>query len=472
MHRLSGEAAGFLYLDLPNQPMTGMYLFVLSPGRADDGPATPLTPEEFRDHLGQRLDILPHYRWRIVHVPGGIHHPVTIADPDFRLERHLGHVRLPEPGTPRQLDELCARLLATPLQHDRPLWHFTLVDGLADGRQAIVARLHHSLGDGDAGHEVLQRLCSAEPPSSDSSISWIPEAVPGRRQLIGDARRAHRESLRGVPRLIGRTRRGFAAVAARQKSGPVAVPRPTRDTTACSLNDAFTSGRAYAHALMDLAEIRDVKAAAGTSINDVMLAVVAGGLTRYLGRLGDLPAAPLTVSVPVSVKTPDTPARTSGNRFSSLTTSLATDVVDPWERLARIAAVTTEAKYQLELFGPELLPDWLDVIPPFIARPAVRGHNRNRRDHRERADVNALVSNVRGPATLLPFGRATVDEIYTAGPPSNGVGCNISLHSYAGMLAVGIACFADAVPDPDVLAADLGDALAELREIAAWRSRA
>ncbi len=198
------------------------------------------------------------------------------------------------------------------------------------------------------------------------------------------------------------------------------------------------------------------------SVNDVALAVVAGALRSYLEARDQLPARPLLASVPVGIAAPGATVRTDGNRFSSLTTSLATDVDDPWARLRVISEVTGEAKRRLGILGPELLPDWLEFVPPAAAERAVRRHARRRRRHPDKVDVNIVVSNVRGPAEPWSFGPAVAEEMYLTGPPNNGVGANIVLWDYSGRLCFGILTFADSIEAPDQLAEGLHRSLAEL----------
>ena len=176
----------------------------------------------------------------------------------------------------------------------------------------------------------------------------------------------------------------------------------------------------------------------------------------------DLPTRPLTCSVPVGMEPPDAPPRQTGNWFGSLTTSLATDIEDPWARLAQISRVMREARHRHELLGESLLPEWLDLIPPFITARGALGHNRGRDANRDQADVNVLVSNLRGPSERWHLGEALVEDLYLSGPPSNGVGSNIMVWSYGDRLLFGIRSFADSLDSPAELRQRLHDALDEL----------
>lgn len=467
MHRLNGEDAGFLYMEGPEQPMNTMAVGFLTSPTGPDGRPRPLTLPQLRAHLEARLDQLPSFRWRIVAVPLRLHHPVCVRDPAFDLDFHLRTATLAGPGTERELDALFSEVAERRLDRRHPLWQVTLVDGLTDGRQALIVKYHHCLADGVAALTTFSRVYSdQEFPPLPGTEPWKPEPLPGRLRLVADAVKDHLVASGRLPRLVARTRRGAAAVKARRATAPVDVPGFSGNAPASLLNDAFTVRRAYARAAVSLPEAKRIKDAAGVSLNDVALAIVAGAVRRYLDDLGALPAQPLLASVPVSFEAPDAPIRQAGNRFWSFTTSLATDIDDPWERLATISAVAGEAKAQLDLFGVDVVPTWLDHIPPLVAQPGARALVARLRADRDHADANILISNVRGPAEPWHLLGATVDDLYVDGPPSNGVGCNVMLWSYADRLLFGVLSFADALVAPEDLSLALVASFEELQAAA------
>jgi WS/DGAT/MGAT family acyltransferase len=350
----------------------------------------------------------------------------------------------------------------------------TLVDGLAGGRQAIVLEIHHALMDGFATLATLARIFSAsgDPawdqdggPDGRPGDASPRERVPGGVRLVAGAIGHQARVLVRLPGLLATTRRGAAAVKQRRSAAAVKAPDAGVDTPLSTINRGFTAERRYARTWLPLEEVRRVKEAAGVTVNDVVLAVVAGALRSYLEARGELPGRPLVASVPVGMEGRGAPLRVTGNRFSRLTTSLATDVADPWTRLATIAAVTREAKVCLDLGGRQLLPDWLEYLPPVLGQPAVRRVQAARRNPGEspaKLDANVVVSNVRGPSEPWQFGSAVVEEMYLAGPPNGGVGVTIVAWDYAGRLLLGLLSFADSVEDPGELTAGLQRALAEL----------
>ncbi len=211
-----------------------------------------------------------------------------------------------------------------------------------------------------------------------------------------------------------------------------------------------------------MAHFKDLAKSFGVTLNDVILAVMAGACRRYLEAHGGVPTLPLLTSVPVSDEPVDAPVRQHGNRFWSFTTSLATDVEDPWDRLAKISAVTGEAKEQLSTLGTDLMPAWLDVVPPLVAEPGARALVGRLKASTDRVDANILISNIKGPdQPWTLFGR-TVEDLHVDGPPSNGVGCNVMVWSYGDRMLLGILAFADALRDPDLLSRSITESFEEL----------
>jgi diacylglycerol O-acyltransferase len=208
-----------------------------------------------------------------------------------------------------------------------------------------------------------------------------------------------------------------------------------------------------------------VKNDACATVNDVALALVGSSLRHYLQARGALPDRSLVANVPIGMEELDAIPRAAGNRFSRLTTSLATDVADPWDRLQRISAVTAEAKARLDLAGREMLTDWLEYLPPMLISRIVRHSQAGRRrpgKGRGKLDANVVVSNLRGPSVPWQLGSTVVEEMYLAGPPNNGVGVNFAFWDYAGRLLFGILSFADSVGEPGELAVHLSHSLEEL----------
>jgi diacylglycerol O-acyltransferase len=371
---------------------------------------------------------------------------------------------------------LFAGLAEQRLDRAHPLWKLTLVDGLQDGRQALVLQVQHCLMDGVGTAAALGRIFTAGDTAGDHDANdgtgWQPERPPGRlRLLVGGVGRQIRV-LGRVPGLLKRTGRGVGAVKARASESDVTVPETNAPVPVCLINRGFSGQRRFSRLTVDLADVRTVKDAVEATVNDVALAMVAGSLRRYLVARDDLPEQPLVANVPVSMDSPGPSDRMSGNRASRLLTTLATDVDDPWERLRLIHEVTSESKTRLQLLGPSLLHDWLEVLPPFLTRSGIRAGQRRRGHSTQGLDANVVVSNMRGPAEPWMFGSAVAEELFITGPPFAGMGMVILLWDYAGKLRFGINSTADSIDDPAELVEGLRASLRELVVIAEQKKNA
>ena len=470
MRRFNGEDSGFLSLELPTQPMTSQFVVVLRPARGHDGEASPVTLEQLTAHLARRLGELPSFRWRILRVPLGLSHHMAVEDPEFDISEHLEHRTL-EPGAgDAGFARICDDLAGRCLDRSRPLWQVVLVDGLDEGRQGLVIRFHHALMDGGPTVRTLARILSGD----DHEVlrpaeAWEPVPLPGRGLLLGDALAEEGRTLARLPSLLARTWRGYRAQQAFEETLPAPVASSPQDTPPCSLNDAFSVRRSHGNLVLPLDDVLTVKRAAQVTINQVVLAVVAGGLRRHLGAIGDLPDRPLLSGVPMAFDEPD-PRREYGNHFINFNTALATDVEDPWDRLLAIAEAGNAARRSMEVFGGELLCEWLDQIPPFASERLVRRHVATRDRDRTVADINVNVSLVRAVDTPWSLGSATVEGVFLQGPPNSGCGLSITALSYEDSLMVGLHACADAVPDPRTVARGMEEELATLVRLARARS--
>lgn len=459
VQRLAGSDAGFLFVEAPT--MTSVCVDLLELDTPPAG-AAPLTVHDLAEHLAERLHLVPSLRWRLEAVPLGLHHPEWIDDPDFDLGYHVRQARVAAPGGPAELDALLAEVLPGLLDLRHPLWQVVLVDGLAEGRQALVFRFHHAIADGAALLRTLDLLFGPHGGRPPEPIDRRGPTPPKRRTVL---RRAFAAQLRNwwrAPRLLRTTLRRFKAVEARREEATVAVPRAMDDAPPSILNASFTAERTYARAILPLDRLQVVRRSAGTALSDVVLAVVAGGLRTYLGARDQLPDRPLVANVPVANDPPGAPPRQHGNRFANFFTTLATDVADPRERLAAIAAGSTEAKLQLDVQGRDTLPDWLDRLPPAIAAPAARGLARRSAKHPESADFSVLVSNVRATDPDWTVGGRRVVHAYMSGPVADGAGLNVTITGFGGNLHLAVVATPDAVAEPRELVQAFAAALDEL----------
>jgi diacylglycerol O-acyltransferase len=417
--------------------------------------------EEFADVLGSQLGRLPPFRRRVVAVPWSLGHPVWIEDPAFDLRNHLSRRRVAEPGTARELAATVADIAGTRLRRDRPLWEMVVVEGLAGGRVAVVAKVHHAVADGMATVAMLRNVvrgvdeAADEPPVDD----WEPEPIPSDADLLRLAARQHLSRLRGLPRLAIRSVRGARASEAVRRVAAVRPPLPMQ-APRTSFNVSLTADRRFAMTTLPLGELKAVRRAHGTTLNDVYLAVCGGAVRRYLQENGELPSRSLVASVPVSID-PDV-ARLSGNRVDNLYVTIGTDIADPVARLRHCSEVTRSAKEARRMLGNDLMAQRAEVVPPQLYSSLVRNWSRTHLADRVRPPINLVVSNVAGPREVIRFGTNTIEALFSVGPILEGVGLNLTAWSYVDALHVSALGCAASLPDPWRVVDGLHGALDEL----------
>ncbi|WP_101525705.1 wax ester/triacylglycerol synthase family O-acyltransferase [Nocardioides houyundeii] len=470
MHRLVGSDAGFLFIESETQTSTCVDLVVLGPppqGRA------PWSLADLRRHLSARLSRTPALRRRLAQVPLGIGHPLLVDDPEFDLDAHLSQVRLPAPGGDEQLNAAVADVLPTRLDQGRPLWRVVLVDGLAGDRQALVFAFHHALADGAGLANTLAQLIDDRMHAEHPAPRAAPAPAPRRAALFAGTLGRQLLAWCAFPLLVVRTLRRFRAVDRHRASQEIAPPPAMGGAPRTLLNRSADARRVYARTDLPLADVRRVRAAAGTTLSEVVLAVVAGALRGYLAQRDALPDTPLVVNVPIGNDAPGEVSRTTGNVFANYLAHLATDEPDPRRRLAAVAAANAAARTQLDVLGRDTLTAWLDRIPPALARPAAARMAAKQRSGEAEPDFNVLVSNMRLPGSPWTMAGRTVETVVMSGPAADGAGLNITLTGYADRLGLAIVANPSAIDAPEELAdrlrASLGELLAAYTDPAAAR---
>jgi diacylglycerol O-acyltransferase len=422
------------------------------------GPAPHL--DEFAEHLTGRLPLIPRYRQKVRRVPLDLGPPVWVDDPDFVLGHHLVHVGLPAPGGDAELVDLMARVMSTRLDRDRPLWRYWLVDGLADGRWALISQVHHCLVDGVSGTDLYWSVLDAQPrsrpPAADHHVP-VPEPSTG-ALLLGAA--GH---LAGLPvaatvaaaSLLTHPREGWqrARALARGGSALLAALRPAPPS---SLSGPLHRLRAYAIARGRVADVRAARHRHGGTFNDVVLAAVTAGFRDLLLARGEDPGPDLVRTlVPVSVRAPGDES-TRGNQVSLLLPRLPVHLAEPAERLAATIAELEACKAAQEAEAGAALTELARYEPyPLVAR-GVRWASRT-----AQRSVVTVTTDVPGPrTTLYGLGRELL-EIVPYVPIGSTAQLGVSILTYRDALAVGVTGD-EAAADVGVLAGGIEAELARL----------
>ena len=464
MQRLTGLDATFLYLETPANHMHVAATAIFDPSTVPGG----YQFEKVVELVESRLHLLPPFRRRLVEIPFQLHHPLWIEDPDFDLEYHVRRAALPVPGSIAQVADFTAEQMARPLDRRRPLWEMYVVEGLEHGYIAVITKTHHAAIDGVSGAELLVNLLDLEaspPPTPAPTEPWRPDRVPTDWELVGHALGSLSRQPLAAAKAARRTVEAALTLRRRNRQPGVTPPPSFFTAPRTTLNGSITARRRVAFAEVSLDEVKMVKNALGGTVNDVVLALCAGSLRRYLMRRGELPDQSLVAMVPISVRT-EAERGTMGNRVSSMLTSLATDLDDPVERLAAVREGTRRAKEQEQVIGAAALTDWAEFAAPAVAARAARLLSNMRVFDRVRPLYNVTISNVPGPPFPLYSAGARLVAMYPLGPITDGVALNITVMSYLGSMCFGLVADREAVPDVWDLAHGVEEALDELKKAA------
>ena len=455
--RLSVTDATFLKLEGPTTPMNMGAVVILEGGPLLDE-AGRIRIDELRDAARGIVPQRPRNRHRPLPVPFGLGRPVWVDAVDFDLDLHIDAVTLPAPSRAALL-ELAADFLATPFDPDRPLWSYRFVDGLPAGEVALIARTHHAHRDGGSGMENFAALVTLTPevPEVPPPAPWTPEPHPSRRSLVWGAVVHQGRHAVKLGRIAGRAvRRPRRALARGRKLGRAVGPfvGKRRPVPRLSFNRPAGTGRRLSTFALSLDECRVVRAKFGCTVNDVLVAAVAGGVRRLLIGRGECgPGVGVTMMCPVANRA--TGDASAGNLATAMTVTVDLAEPDPTVRLRQVHAETSRAKGDDQAADMAYLVELCDFVIPAMLRGAVRKVH-------DQEGINLSVSNLAGPPVPVWLQGARLREIYPFAPLMRHLGMTVTALSYDGSVHVGVNADADALPDLAVFTAGVEAELAEL----------
>jgi len=452
--RLTGLDSSFLHLerDSAHMHVAGCAIFR----------GTAPTDGELVAALESRLHLVPRYRQRLAFVPFGQGRPVWVDDPHFKVSYHVRHTALPEPGDEAQLMRMTGRVFSQALDRSRPLWEVWLVEGLSDDRFAVLSKTHHALVDGISGVDILTVLFDASPepmPVAPPEHEWVPRPLPGDAKLLADALLERAtvpgEMVRGIRAVV----RGPRAVAGRivQSLGGLSELALTglKPAPSSLFNVPIGPHRRFTWVRGDLGQFKAVKNSLGGTVNDVVLAAVAGALGRYMRRHGQATDdLELRAMIPVSIRA-DVERGALGNRVAAVWARLPVGIRDPLERLRTMSAEMQELKESGQAVGAQVLTQLSGFAPPTIISQAARLQARQRL-------FNLVVTNVPGPQFPLYLLGRELESIFPMVPLAKNTALGIAIMSYNGQLNFGLSGDYDAMDDIAVLAEDVGASIEEL----------
>ena len=469
LRQLSGMDSLFLFAENHRAPLEVGCLQIYDPSTS---PAGTVRFKEILATFQQRLDRVPLFRQKLVEVPFSLDYPYWTEDHDFDLEYHVRHISLPKPGGWEQLMAQVARLQARQLDHSRPLWMAHVIEGLdgipdvPQGAFAVFTKFHHAAIDGATGQDVQAVMHDREPVQADAA-AYQPSIGPGdgdspstwsllARTPFNTALRSTKLGLGLLFSLPGAVRLVLSRNRGPKTSVPDSILNPARVSPNRTIDARF----------FDLEDFRAIRATcSGATVNDVALAVIAGGLRYYLEARESLPDAPLVAGCPVNVRSAADAAQGRANLLGIMTPSLHTDIRDPAERLRAIRDDTLDAKSMTAVLGKATLTRIPMNLPAPVAKnlyPLLVALSVQSR----KLPFNTLVSNVAIDAGPLYFAGAKLVKVLATAPPFDQLAAFHTVVSFGGDVCIAFTACRDTLPDPAFYAECIEASFDELRTAA------
>lgn len=454
MKQLGILDSAFVNLEQTNTPQHVGGLGIYDPSTAPGGFV------RFKDVIAsfeRRLGDLPLFRTRLVEVPGGLDRPYWVKDANFDVEFHLRHIALPEPGDWRQLCIQTARLHSRPLDMSRPLWEAYIIEGLDNipnlpkGCFAVYTKMHHSLVDGAGGASFMSALHDLVPTPDKPRTAELEPRLVDTTPSVGELlTKATINNVKNTVQLITGTARSvrdiskYAIDIARKE-----IPPPDISAPKTILNKPVGPHRVFDAAEFPLEGFKDIKNAAGVTVNDVALGVIGGALQRYLTAKGEAPTeGSLAAAMPLNMRT-RRDMTDDNNQVGSVFASLHTDISDPVQRIIAIKQSTENAKLSGEASPLVDALKLAGVFSPVVSKAVAGFWARNELSRHIPMNVSTCISNVAGPDFPLYCAGAKMVDYYGLGVLTPGMGIFHLVFSYSGKLSLSVLADRDIMPDPE-----------------------
>jgi diacylglycerol O-acyltransferase / wax synthase len=462
-----------LRAETPATPLQIQMLLIYDPSTAPGGK---VTFKGILEEIDARLHLADVFRRRLTGLPGGLHRPYWVEDPNFDLEYHVRHIGLPQPGDWRQLCIQVARLHARQIDLRRPPWEITVIEGLnavpgvPRGSFAMALKLHHCAVDGMASVQMIAAMHDLDadgPRPAGPDDPWRPDALPSNADLLSRTAinvalyplRAGAVLASSAPKAV----RGLAGLPAKLVGGVVSrvgggglpsFPPKTR------FNQTVSPHRVFEARFHDLADFKRIKASVpGATVNDVALAYVGGALREYLAGHGELPDESLVAACPISLRDSDDKSG-KGNMVFGRLQSLGTDIADPIERLSSIAASTAGGRSGSDQSTGTQLLELIGTVPTSLL--GITAKAASVLPFSGPTVANTTVTNVPGPTEPIFFSGARLVRAAGLGPLVAGLNLIHVVASYNGALSISATADRDALPDPATYAECMEKAFQEL----------
>ncbi|MCZ6828780.1 MAG: wax ester/triacylglycerol synthase family O-acyltransferase [Gammaproteobacteria bacterium] len=469
MEQLSGQDAMFLHAELDNLPqhIGGVSIYDQS-----SAPGGKVRFKQILALLENRLHLSPIFRRKLVTVPGGVDRPYWVDDPDFDLEYHVRHIALPKPGDWRQLCILVSRLHSQSLPRGKPLWEIYIIEGLdnVEGLPpkcfALLMKVHHAAMDGATGAQFMNIMHDLEPTTAVHKAPaepWTGEKV-STRTLLGKAYRNAWRKPGDTWKLAKQIVPAMRRISAGRKNEAFDTLDDKPETR---FQGKISRHRVVEARKFDFDVVRAIKnTQPGTTVNDVMLTIVAGGLRRYLESKGELPEQSLVTGCPIDVRTEEERSA-GGNMVGFMNVALHTQIANPAQRLKAVHDSAVGAKIYAQALGPRIILDITNFLPGNVLAVAMRAATAT--GLTEASIVyNTIITNVPGPPHQMYFCGATLIDSLSFGPLLPNVGLFHIVYSSVlnkrGTITLSFTACREMLPDPAFYAECLQESFEELEQ--------
>ena len=462
MKQLSGIDATFLYMETEQTPMhvAGLTLYDLPKGFKGS----------FHKHFTQffkgRVHLVPIFEMKLAKAAFEMDHPGWVDAGEVDFDYHIQSAKLPKPGTRKQLEDMVAELHAVTLDRKKPLWQFTIIEGLEGRQAALYSKVHHAAVDGGAGMAITQALydVTEEPRAVEPPKPKEPTRKPGDLErailsvndIASNLMRQQMTMVENIPKMMGQ----LADMVAPVLSGKVGLPQLLAPRT--PFNTTVESKRSYAARSISLQDVKGMAKATGTKLNDVVMAISSGAVRTYLMKKQQLPDAALVAFVPISLR--EAGNSESNNQVFGMNVPLATNYGDPMKRLRKIARESGATKLMAGSVKDAAPKDFTILGAPTLLPGLMQFYGATKLADYIPQPVNMCISNNAGPPFPLFCAGAKVTALYPVSIATHGVALNITVQSYLDHLDFGVTADHKAMPDADIFAGMLIDSFEELKE--------
>ncbi|QNM85821.1 wax ester/triacylglycerol synthase family O-acyltransferase [Polaribacter pectinis] len=464
--QISGQDATFLYADSPSSPMHIATLTIVEGS---------LKFDDFREMVASKLHLIPKFRKRLVNVPLKLDYPYWADDPNFDIDLHLNRLKLPDPANWKTLRDLTSNIFSSSLDLKRPLWSVYFIEGLDEinqipkGSVGIVTKVHHVMVDGSSGVGIMGLLFDKDEKAEDKKPAkpkpFDPEPLPDELSLLLKSTYSFLKNPLKIPKLVSETAvsmmKGKINAQLKNKRTFQKSAYPVPKTI---FNGSVSPKRTWGTAILSFERINTLRKIMDVSINDIILAICAGGIRKYLEEREQLPVQPLVANVPISIRVKGEKQKMN-NQISNMLVRIATHIKDPIERLEYIQEQTNLGKTRHKAVGAKSLAKMADAVPFGLANLAAGLYSKYNIKEFHRPPFNVTITNVPGPKGLLYLKGHKIVGIFGLTPVLDGFGLIIAAFSYNGQVTITTTSDAKTMPDADKFSRYIRDSANELEEI-------